>query len=210
MQSENLIAKALLKVGAIGFSFDQPITFVSGILAPVYVDNRRLPYYPDQWQLILNAMKTTMEQLPNQTEVIAGIETAGIPHSSALGLLTRTPSVFIRKKPKDHGTRSRIEGGDVKGKRVLLIEDMATTGGSSLRGVEALVEAGAAVTDCLVITSYGFPECQVAFDKAKVKLHLLCPFKRILKEALNQQIINQKQMQIVNNWMLNPREWRGL
>jgi len=209
MHSTRKIAQALLEIGAVGFRFDNPITFVSGILSPVYVDNRKLPYYPDQWQLVLQGMQALLKQLSVQPEIIAGIESAGIPHSAALGLQTQTPSVFIRKKPKDHGTKSRIEGGEVANKQVLLIEDMVTTGGSSLRGVEALREAGAIVKDCLVITSYGFAESEQAFAQAEVTLHVLCPFAEVLQVAEEQGAISDRQAAEVQAWMSNPRDWKG-
>lgn len=209
MHTTRDIAQALLEIGAVGFRFDNPITFVSGIVSPVYVDNRKLPYFPEQWQLVLQGMQSQFKQLSVQPEIIAGIETAGIPHSSALGMLTQLPSVFIRKKPKDHGTKSKIEGGEVAAKHVLLIEDMVTTGGSSLRGVEALREAGAIVQDCLVITSYGFAESEQAFTQAEVRLHVLCPFAEVLHEAEKRGTISEKQAVEVRAWMSNPREWRG-
>lgn len=209
MHTTRDIAQALLEIGAVGFRFDNPITFVSGILSPVYVDNRKLPYYPDQWQAVLQGMQSQFKQLSVQPEVIAGIETAGIPHSAALGLQTKTPSVFIRKKPKDHGTKSRIEGGEVANKHVLLIEDMVTTGGSSLRGVEALCEAGAIVQDCLVITSYEFEESKQTFEQANVVLHVLCPFAVVLQVAEDQGVISKTQALEVQVWMSNPRKWKG-
>ena len=140
-------------------------------------------------------------------DVMAGIETAGIPHSSALAYVLQKPSVFVRKKPKEHGLKSKIEGGEVAGKHVLLIEDLVTTGGSSLAGVEALRQARAKVTDCLVIVNYGFPESQNAFQKAKIKLHTLTSFPVILQEAIKAGKINTKGKDIIEQWLQNPYEW---
>jgi orotate phosphoribosyltransferase len=141
-------------------------------------------------------------------DVIAGIETAGIPHSAALAYTSGVPSVFVRKQVKEHGTRSRIEGGDVDGLRVLLVEDLVTTGGSSLSGVDALREAGALVEDCLAIISYGFSQAQMAFDDAGVRLHTLTSFDDILDAAGN-----RFDSAAVEDWLQDPYGWaerRGL
>lgn len=209
MNGSNDVALALLEIHAVGFKFDEPIRFVSGILSPVYVDNRKLPYFPKQWQIVLSGLKSILDQLSPQPEVIAGIETAGIPHSATLGYMMQKPSIFIRKKAKDHGTRSKIEGGEVVGKRVVLIEDMVTTGGSSMKGVESLQEAGALVTDCVVITSYNFPESVQVFSQANVRLHVLCPFEIILDKAIELKYITSQQKEIVEKWKSKPREWTG-
>src|SRR5262245_26696238 len=173
MDTPTQIARILLEIGAVGFSPQQPVVFKSGLLSPVYVDNRRLPYWPAQWKVVLDGFQTLIRDTALPFDVIAGIETAGIPHSAALGYALEQPSVFVRKQAKDHGTRSRVEGGPVREKRVLLVEDLVTTGGSSLLGVEALRQDGAQVTDCLAIVSYGFRQATEAFQAADVRLHTL-------------------------------------
>ena len=201
------IAKALLRINAVVFCVEEPVTFTSGIRAPVYVDNRKFPFWPKDWHLLLEAFSQKIKEENLMFDVMAGIETAGIPHSSALAYLLFKPSVFVRKKPKEHGLKSKIEGGDVAGKHVLLIEDLVTTGGSSLAGVEALRQARAKVTDCLVIVNYGFPESQNAFQKAKIKLHTLTSFPVILQEAIKAGKINTKGKDIIEQWLQNPYEW---
>jgi orotate phosphoribosyltransferase len=140
-------------------------------------------------------------------DIIAGIETAGIPHSAALGFSMNKPTVFIRKEVKDHGTKSRIEGGKVEGKKVLLIEDLVSLGGSSLSGVKALRDEGALVNDCLVIVTYGFKESVAAFLEAKVTLHSLTPFAVILEEALVSGRFNSEEKKIVEDWFVEPHGW---
>lgn len=206
-QLQTRVAQALLQIEAVVFTPNEPITFKSGIKSPVYVDNRRLPFWPAQWQVVLEGFRDLIALRGITFHIIAGIEAAGIPHSAALAYLTKTPSVFVRKQAKEHGTRSRIEGGDVTGKRVLLIEDLVTTGGSSLAGVEALREAGAEVTDCLCITSYGFPEAQRAFDAAGVRLHPLTPFSSIVVEASKQGRFSAAELEILEAWMRDPYGW---
>lgn len=200
-------ARALLEIDAVVFTPDAPITFKSGIRSPVYVDNRRLPFWPAQWRLVIEGFQRIIAAEGIAFDVIAGIETAGIPHSAALGYALKMPSVFVRKQIKEHGTRSRIEGGDVAGRRALLIEDLVTTGGSSLAGVAALRDAGATVDDCLCITSYGFPEARAAFAAARVRLHLLTPFAAIVAEAAKLGRFGAREVEIIEAWSRDPHGW---
>lgn len=204
---ETAIAQSLLRIGAVGFKPENPITFKSGIISPVYVDNRCFPFYPKEWKLVIEGFRTLIKHDKIDFDIIAGIETAGIPHSAALGYLLNESSVFVRKKIKDHGTKSRIEGGQVKGKKVLLIEDLVTTGGSSLAGVEALRNDKAIVDDCLIIVGYGFKEAITAFAQAEVKLHALTNFSVILEEALKQKLFTKKQKVILEDWFQDPWGW---
>jgi orotate phosphoribosyltransferase len=205
METEKKIAQALLQINAVGFCVEDPITFSAGLKAPVYVDNRKFPFWPEQWHEVIRAFAEKLNSLRTQVDVIAGIETAGIPHSSALAFVLQKPSVFVRKKPKEHGTKSKIEGKDTRGKHTLLIEDLVTTGQSSLAGVEALREAGAIVEHCFVIVTYGFPEVKKAFEKANVQLHALTSFPAILEEAN----ISVKDKQEIANWLEDPYGWRN-
>lgn len=207
MNDSKKIAQALLRIGAVRFCVANPITFTSGIKAPAYVDNRKFPFWPNEWHLVIDAFKQKIEEETLSFDIIAGIETAGIPHSSALAYVLGKPSVFVRKKPKEHGTKSKIEGGDVRNKTVLLIEDLVTTGGSSLTGVQALREAGAMVNDCLVIVTYGFPESKKAFQEAHVKLLALTSFSIILQEVQKTGKITAAEKHEVENWLQHPYEW---
>jgi orotate phosphoribosyltransferase len=201
---EHEVARALLEIDAVGFSAGAPIRFRSGILSPVYVDNRRLPFHPAQWRVVIDAFQARIDAEMISFDIIAGLETAGIPHSAALAYALKRPSVFVRKQAKEHGTRSRVEGGPVAGQRVLLIEDLVTTGGSSLSGVEALRSEGAAVTDCLAIVSYGFPEAAQAFADANVRLRALTHFDAILAQAGHFSI---SQSETIHEWLADPHAW---
>ena len=201
------VAKNLLKIDAVGFKEGEPVRFKSGILSPVYVDNRKLPSFPKEWRVVLQGFKKLISDKKITFDLIAGIESAGIPHSAALGYFLRKPSVFVRKEAKDHGTKKRVEGGDVRGKKVLLIEDLVTTGGSSLSGVRALREEGAIVKDCIVIVSYNFKEAIDNFKKYKVRLHSLTSFPDILKEATSTKKYNVQTVKLVNTWLKDPHKW---
>jgi orotate phosphoribosyltransferase len=140
-------------------------------------------------------------------DVVGGVEAAGIPHSAALGFSMRTPSVFIRKELKDHGTKKRVEGGDVTGKRVVLVEDLVTTGGSSLAAIEALRAEGAVVSDCLAIISYDFPEAVHLFAMSGVRLHATTTFPVVLECAVKQGMIDEAGAAVVRDWLDEPRSW---
>lgn len=201
------VAKALIEIGGVGFVPDNPITFKSGIVAPMYIDNRKFPSYPKQWKVVLDGFRKVIRTQAIDFDMLAGIETAGIPHSAALGALMMKPSVFVRKAAKDHGTKKMVEGGDVEGKRVLLIEDLVTTGGSSLHGVSELRAAGAKVDECLVIVGYALKEAQEAFVHANVRLTQLTDVTTILSVAEEMGKISTDNKRIVSTWLKNPWEW---
>ncbi len=203
------IAQTLLNIQAVGFKLAEPITFKSGLKSPVYVDNRRLPFFPEEWTLVIEGFRELITLNSLDFDIIAGIETAGIPHSAALGFLLKKPSVFVRKQVKDHGTKKRVEGGQVEGKRVLLIEDHITTGGSSLSGVEALRAEGGIVTDCLAITSYEFPNSKTVFAEAGVQPHTLTSFAVILEEAVKSGAIPADALATVEDWFTEQKGWAG-
>lgn len=201
------VARALLQIEAVGFSPYKPIQFKSGILSPVYVDNRRLIYWPPQWRLVVEGFRELVNRKRIELDVIAGIATGGVPHSSALAYVMQCPSVYVRSESKGHGTQNRIEGGDVNSRRVLLVEDMITTGGSSLSGVTALKSAGALVEDCLTITTYGFREALENFEAAQVRLHPLTDFRTIVQEAERAGRFGAAERAIIEDWLDDPHGW---
>lgn len=202
-----LIANALIDIGAVGFRPDQPITFKSGIIAPVYVDNRKFPFHPKEWRTVIEGFQSLITEKNLKADVIAGIETAGIPHSSALGYVMRKPSVFVRKKLKDHGTQIPIEGGEVSGMNVVLIEDLISTGSSSLHGVDALRAANATLSALLAIVGYDFKEAADNFGAANVTFHTLTTFPIILAEAVRRTVLSVDERTIVEDWFADPHGW---
>lgn len=201
------IARAILTIGAVGFRLDKPVTFVSGIQSPVYTDNRIFPFWPEEWRKVIRGFQQLISDRGIVFDVVAGIATAGIPHSAALGFAMNKPSVSIRKEAKDHGAGKRIEGGSIKGKTILLVEDLVTTGNSSLSGIEAVRNEGGIVNDCLIIVSYGFKESGDAFQGAYVNLHALTTFKAILAEALAEGQLSESDARLVEDWLADPKGW---
>jgi orotate phosphoribosyltransferase len=198
----------LLEAGCVSIRPDDPVTFRSGILAPVYVDNRRLISHPSAWHTVIDALAGECAAWSPAVEVVAGVEAAGIPHSSALAFAMRLPSVFVRKEAKEHGLGRRVEGGDVAGQRTLLVEDMVTTGGSSLSAVAALREAGASVDACLAIITYGFAEAERAFADATVELRVLTSFGTLVEVAQASGRLDPAGAAVVRSWLQDPHAWR--
>jgi orotate phosphoribosyltransferase len=201
------VAAALIEIGAVRFTPLQPVRFTSGLLSPIYVDNRRLPFHPEAWRLVIAGFERMIDDRALNPDVIAGIEAAGIPHSAALAYQMQKPSVFVRKQPKGHGAMKRVEGGDVSGKTVLLIEDHITTGGSSLSGIDGLRAEGAIVGHCLTITGYGFPEAAAAFEDAGVQLHVLCRLSILLEAARKKGQFDQEAVALILDWSRDPHGW---
>lgn len=205
--TERKVARELLKIDAVGFIKGDPIKFKSGILSPVYVDNRKLPSYPESFVVVIEGFKELIKNKKLDFDIIAGIATGGISYGSVLGYVLKTPSVYVRKETKGYGKKKRTEGESVKGKKVLLIEDLVTTGGSSLSGAEALRNEGAIVEDCLVIVDYEFDESMKAFIDADIKLHPMVSFKTILEEAIVLNKCTEEQARSVDEWLSDPWEW---
>ena len=182
--AEDILAERLLSYGAVTFYKDAPLRLKSGLVTPIYVDNRKLTAWPDAWHDVIETMASRIDQLKLDFDVVAGVEGAGVSHSAALAYRLYKPSIFVRESAKTYGNKSRVEGGDVQGKRVLIIEDHISTGLSLLSAVEALKAEGACVTDCLAVTSFGMEETKNLFEKQNVVCHEMLPFSKVLDKSL--------------------------
>ncbi|MGD0293320.1 MAG: orotate phosphoribosyltransferase [Terracidiphilus sp.] len=201
------IAAALIAIEGVCFMPAAPITFKSGIKSPVYCDNRRFPFWPEQWAKVIRCFEALIAEREIPVDVVAGVEAAGIPHSAALGFSMRLPSVFIRKELKGHGTKKRVEGGDVTGRQVVLVEDLVTTGNSSIAAIDALRTEGAVVSDCLAIISYNFSESVELFKSAGVRLYVATTFQAVLECALERKTIDEAGAAVVRDWLQEPHSW---
>jgi orotate phosphoribosyltransferase len=206
-ERQKQIARQLVALGAVTVMAEAPVTFRSGLRSPVYVDNRSIPFHPATWHDVINAFEDAIIIESVQFDVVAGIAAAGIPHSSAIGYAMRKPSMFIRKEAKAHGQKQRIEGGDVNGKRVLLVEDLITTGGSAISGIQALRNAGAVVEDCIAIVTYGLPDAIEAFKNLGVRLHTLTSFEFILDAMRETGEYNNQHLATIDRWLQAPFKW---
>ena len=201
------IARALLNVRAVSFSPHTPYTFKSGIKSPVYVDNRVLVYFPDEWHSIVDGFRSLINSHDLKYDVIAGVAVGGVPHSSALAYVSERPSVFIRKGSKQHGKGKQIEGGDIESKLVVLVEDHVTTGSSTIKAVQALRNERAQVSDVLAIISYGLEEAVSSFERERLNLFTLTDFETLLQEAHNLGVLTLEQIDQINLWFADPRAW---
>ena len=179
----------------------------------IYVDNRKLITHPDAWHDVIETMASLIEKWGLKYDVIAGVEAGGLTHSAALAYRLNCPTIYVRQRAKTYGDLDRIEGGSVKGLRVLIIEDHISTGLSCLDAIKTLREEGAIVTDCVSITNFDMAETSALFEEAGVKAHRMIEFKRIVEQALEMGLIDEEQKKTIEEWLKTPWTWaarRGL
>lgn len=205
--AEDILAEHLVKEGAVSFLTDTPMRLKSGLVTPIYVDNRSLTAKPEAWRDIIETTVSRIDQLGLEYDIIAGVEGAGVSHAAALAYRLYKPSIFVRQQPKTYGNRSRVEGCSVAGKRVLIIEDHISTGLSLLSAVEGLKSEGAVVTDCLAITSFGIDETTKLFEREDVKCHELLHFSKVLDKAVELGKIDEAKKALLLDWLANPWTW---
>ena len=213
--TEEKVAEVLIAAEAVFFVPDAPVTFASGIRSPVYMDTRRLLATPELWSaVIVELAKAACGQdggaagsAGSGAEIVAGVAVGGIPHSTAVALRARLPSCFVRKQAKEHGRGKAIEGAEVEGRKVVLVEDVITTGGSSLDAVMSLKEAGAEVVGCVAIAGYDLDGASDKFAEADVPLRLLAPFPAVLEAAQASGCFPQEAIDEARRWHQYPHGW---
>jgi len=202
------IAKLLLKLKAVSLRLSKPYKFSSGILSPIYCDNRIIMSYPKEREVIVNSFLKIIKQKRIGCDFIAGTATAGIPWAAFLALKLNKPMIYVRKASKEHGKENLIEGKLEKGKKVLLIEDLVSTGGSSLDAVKSIRKAGGKVVICMAIFDYQFKSSSLDFKENNVKLITLTDFKTLVEVAIKEKYINKKDKKILMKWNKNPKKWK--
>ena len=206
METSRHVARRLLEVGAVKLQPHDPFTWASGLRAPIYCDNRVLLSYPAIRTEIIQALGGVAGAIKG-VEGVAGVATAGIPHGALLADRLQLPFIYIRSSAKEHGRRNRIEGRITPGHRYLVVEDLISTGGSSLQAVEALRAAGGVAAATVAIFTYGFPVAQRAFGRADVPLHTLSDYTVLLKEAKASGSISAADAAALADWRQDPRAW---
>lgn len=201
---EDIIANILLEKQAVKIETKNPFTWTSGIKSPIYCDNRLLISYPDAVNTIVLGFKEILEDM--DFDIIAGTATAGIPWASFLSYELDKPLIYIRKKPKEHGTKSQIEGVMKANQKVVLIEDLISTGGSSISALQAIKNEGGIANTVLAIFSYGFPLAQKNFSEAEAQCKTLTNFPILLDHLKN--ITNDEKEDILN-FSKDPKNWRN-
>jgi orotate phosphoribosyltransferase len=202
------VASRLLQIGAIKINYKQPFTWSSGWKSPIYCDNRLALSHPIIRTYIKEKLAQVISEHFEKVECIAGVATAGIPQGALVADLLELPFVYVRPKPKEHGMGNLIEGKFDKGTRVVLIEDLISTGGSSLKAAQAMQEAGGKVIGMAAIFTYGFETAEKNFAEAKIPLVCLSDFNHLLIEAVKNQYLDEDQLIYVKSWRLDPANWK--
>lgn len=206
-QIQEQIATALLSIGAVSLSPQSPYTWASGLKSPIYCDNRMTMGYPEIRQQITAGFIAAIQRAGFAFDVIGGTATAGIPHAAWLAHALDGPMVYVRSKAKGHGRQNQIEGPLKKGQSVLVIEDLVSTGKSSMAAVEALQAAGAHVVGVLAIFSYGFDTASAVFESAGIPCHTLTNFQSLLRVASESGYLKADQVRTMEAWRKDPALW---
>lgn len=206
MQNEALIAQKLLQIKAIKLSPQTPFTWASGIKSPIYCDNRITLSYPEVRNLVKKGFAEMAKKYP-EVDCIAGVATAGIAHGALLADALDLPYIYVRAKAKEHGRQNLIEGEMKEGANILVVEDLISTGGSSIQAVEALREAGGNVILVAAIFTYGFQQAEDNFAAVNCSHETLCNYPILLKEALAINYISEEQHKELVAWNKDPKGW---
>lgn len=200
------VAERLLDVGAVRLQPLQPFTWASGLRSPIYCDNRVLLSHPDSRDFIIDCMARLSEEL-QPFDGVAGVATAGIAHGALLAHKLKMPFIYVRSSAKAHGRQNRIEGDVEQAGRYLVVEDLISTGGSSLEAVEALRETGVTVAGVQAIFTYGFPRAAEAFNGAACPAAALSHYGELLQVARDRDYINEEQLKTLDAWRRDPQAW---
>lgn len=205
---EKCVAEKLLKIKAVKLQPNNPFVWASGWNSPIYCDNRKTLSYPQIRNYIKVELAHLILELYPDVEVIAGVATGAIAQAALVADILGLPFVYIRSAPKDHGLENLIEGDLRPKQKVVVIEDLISTGGSSLKAVEAIRNDGSEVLGMVAIFTYGFPVADQKFKKAKVKLTTLCTYDAVLSEALATNYISVDDIETLQEWRQNPSSWK--
>lgn len=206
-QVETLLAEKLLKVSAIKLQPNNPFTWASGWNSPIYTDNRITLSYPEIRSFIKVELCRVIEERFPEANCVAGVATGAIAQGALVADTLGLPYVYVRSSPKDHGLENLIEGNLVPGKKVVVVEDLISTGGSSLKAVQVIRNAGCEVVGMVAMFSYGFPVAQKAFRDADVELVTLSNYNAMLEAALATNYIREEDLETLREWRKDPSVW---
>lgn len=204
---EQAVAKSLLDIKAVLLRPNEPFTWASGWLSPIYCDNRKLLSYPQARENVCRWMADIIKEKYADADVIAGVATGAIAHGYLVAHMLQKPFVYVRPQPKDHGTGSQIEGILPAGSKVVVVEDLISTGKSSLAAVRALYEAGADVLGMVAIFSYNFNHARKAFEDADVELTTLSNYDTLISVAHQIGYVKDEDIDILREWRYSPSTW---
>jgi orotate phosphoribosyltransferase len=210
MTNEKAVAEKLLQINAIKLSPQQPFTWASGWKSPIYCDNRRVLSFPFVRDFIKSEMCNVVFEQFSKADILAGVATAGIPWGAMVADQLKLPFIYVRPKPKEHGLGNQIEGFYEKGKKVLLIEDLISTGKSSLEVAEVLRKAEVDVVGMVSIFTYGFDVATIAFKNAAIEYRSLTNYPTLIDLAVEKGIVTSEEQNTLLNWRRDPANWNQI
>ena len=209
MDNKKAVAEKLLQINAIKLSVDKPFTWASGWQSPIYCDNRKILSYPYTRDFIKAGMCNLIFQRYGDSEILAGVGTAGIPWGAMAADQLKLPYIYVRPRPKEHGLGNQIEGSFEEGKKVVVIEDLISTGKSSLLVIEVLKNAGLHIEGLISIFNYGFGEATKAFENAKINYQSLTDYDSLMELAIEKKIVTDAELNTLLKWRADPANWRS-
>jgi orotate phosphoribosyltransferase len=209
MTDKKAIAEKLLQINAIKLNIEHPFTWASGWKSPIYCDNRKILSFPFIRDFIKSEMCNIIFQTFDNADMVAGVATAGIPWGAMAADQLKLPYIYVRPKPKEHGLGNQIEGFYEAGKRVVVVEDLVSTGKSSLQVVDVLKNAGLKIEGMVSIFNYGFPEAKNAFEKYQIPLKSLTDYDSLIALAIEQKSISESDQKALLNWRQDPVNWKA-
>ncbi|WP_125767793.1 orotate phosphoribosyltransferase [Companilactobacillus furfuricola] len=201
------IASHLLKIKAVKLSPKEPFTWISGIKSPIYTDNRMTIAYPEFRQQIAQDLADLIKENYPEANVISGVATAGIPHAAGVANILNLPMNYVRSKPKGHGTKRQIEGRLQKGDKVVVIDDLISTGGSVLEAVDVVRNAGAEVVGTAAIFTYNLPEADENVAKHQTTLKTLTNYPVMIEQAQKLGYVEAEDTELLHQWYKDPESW---
>lgn len=202
------VAASLLEVGAVKLNPEQPFQWASGWNSPIYCDNRLTLSFPAERKYIKEQLAAIVKKDFEGADAVAGVATAGIPQGALIADFLGLPFIYVRDKAKGHGMTNRIEGKLTPGQKVVVVEDLVSTGGSSLKAVDALIEAGAEVLGMVAIFTYGFPIADDNFKNANVSLVCLSNYDALIPQAIEMGYVQSSELESLKAWRGAPSEWK--
>jgi len=203
------VATMLLKIQAIKLDTQKPFSWASGWKSPIYCDNRISLSYPEVRKKIKQGLVSAITQYFPSVEAVAGVATAGIAQGALVAEAMDLPFAYVRPKPKDHGMENLIEGKIEKGKKIVVVEDLVSTGGSSLKAVHALRDTGAEVLGMVSIFTYGFEVAENNFSKEKITLVSLSGYDQLIQSAIALNYVSKEELTSLKAWRVDPENWKG-
>lgn len=200
-------AELLVQINAIKLKPENPFTWASGWKSPIYCDNRIVLSYPEVRNQLSKAMAEQIKQLYPDTEVIAGVATGAIGIGILVAQQLNLPFIYVRPEAKSHGRKNQIEGQLEEGKKVVVVEDLISTGKSSLKATDALNEAQAKILGMIAIFTYGFKAADKNFESNQIQLHTLSDYDHLIQQAISSKYIDANHLETLKQWRLSPSTW---